>query len=99
MQTLAQIKPKTLIIRGRQATTRRKHIPLRTMKKRFQRRGNIMDKAATTTTGFKRVLIARQKLAGPPKIMSVVRTVMVVGAGSLNLRERASESRKRTCFV
>jgi hypothetical protein len=56
---LAQIKPKRLIIRARLATVRRKHTPLRTMKKRFQRRRNIMDRAATTTTGFKRPLIAR----------------------------------------
>jgi hypothetical protein len=99
LQTLAQIKLKTLIIRGQQATARRKHAPLHTTKKIFQRRGNIMDRAATTTTGFKRALIARQKLVCLPKIMLVVKTVMVVGAGSLNLRERPSEFRKRLCFI
>jgi hypothetical protein len=96
---LAQIKLKTLIIRGQQATARRKHAPLHTTKKIFRRRGNIMDRAATTTTGFKRALIARQKLVCLPKIMLVVKTVMVVGAGSLNLRERPSEFRKRLCFI
>lgn len=75
---------------------RRKHTLLRTMKKRFQRRGNIMDRAATTTTGFKRVPTARQKLAGPPKTMSVVKAVMVVEEGSLSLQERASEFRQRS---
>lgn len=99
MQTLAQIKPKPLIIRDRQPTARRKHTLLHTMKKRFQRRGNIMDRATTMTAGFKRVLIARQKLVRPPKTMSVVKAVMVVEAGSLNLRERASEFRERPCFV
>jgi hypothetical protein len=69
------------------------------MKKRFQRRGNITDRAATTTTGFKRALIARQKLAGPPKTMSVVKAVTVVEAESLNLQERPLEFRKRPCFV
>jgi len=74
-------------------------MPLRTMKKRFQRRRNIMDRAAMTITGFKRALIARQKLAGPPKTMSVVKAVMVVVEGSLNLRERPLGFRKRPCSV
>jgi hypothetical protein len=81
------------------ATVRRKHTPLRTMKKRFQRRRNIMDRAATTTTGFKRPLIARQRLACPPKIMSVAKAVMVVEAELLNLQERPLEFRKRSYFV
>jgi hypothetical protein len=46
LQTLAQIKLKTLIIRGQQATVRRKHTPLHTTKKRFQRRDNRLQESA-----------------------------------------------------
>lgn len=99
MQTLGQINPKTLIIRAQLAIVRRKHTLLRTMKKRFQRRRNIMDRAATMTTGFKRPLIARRRLACLPRIMSVVKAVMVVEVESLNLQERPLEFRKRLRFV
>lgn len=98
MQTLGQINLKTLIIRAQLAIVR-KHTPLRTMKKRFPRRRNIMDRAATMTTGFKRPLIARRRLACLPRIMSVVKAVMVVEVESLNLQERPLEFRKRLRFV
>ena len=75
--------------------TKREHTPLHMMKKRFQRRRNIMDMAATTTIGFRRVLIARQRLAGPPKTTSVVKAGMVLEAGLLNRRGRASEFERR----